>query len=162
MAGYRLATYEGKSGPRAGLIVGETMFDAAELTGESAYATVLGILGDWPRASELLRGAAGAPAKAKGWPLSETHLRAPLLWPGAIYCAGANYRDHAAEMARRMNRPPEADPKASGAKPWHFLKSPRSIADPGATIAALDYCKNLDWEIELAAVIGRIATKVSV
>jgi 2-keto-4-pentenoate hydratase/2-oxohepta-3-ene-1,7-dioic acid hydratase in catechol pathway len=92
-----------------------------------------------------------------GWPLADTHLRAPLLWPSAIYCAGANYRDHAAEMAERLGRPKDPDPKASGGQPWHFLKAPRSIADPGASIEATGYSKKLDWEVELAAVIGRPA-----
>lgn len=161
MAGYRLATYQSASGPRAGLIVGETIFDAAELTKQPRYASVLGILEDSTKAADALAKAANH-ANAKGWPLAQTHLRAPVLWPQAIYCAGANYRDHAAEMAKRMNIAVNPYPKASGGRPWHFLKTPRSIADPGATIAATQYSKKLDWEVELAAVIGRQAKNVRV
>ena len=160
MGGHRLASYESANGPRAGLIAGDTMFDAAELTGKPAYATMLGILQDWPRASDALTSTAAARGKTKGWPLAQLHLRAPVLWPGAIYCAGANYRDHAAEMAKRMNRPLDPDPKVSGGRPWHFLKPGRCLADPGATVAATHYCGKLDWEVELAAVIGRPAKNV--
>ena len=49
-AGYKLATYKSAEGPRAGLIVGEDVFDVAKVTGKPAYATVLGILADWKAA----------------------------------------------------------------------------------------------------------------
>jgi 2-keto-4-pentenoate hydratase/2-oxohepta-3-ene-1,7-dioic acid hydratase in catechol pathway len=150
-------------GPRAGIVVDESVFDAAELTGQASYASVLGILEDWHRASETLRKALEKrPPEAKTLPLVQTRLRAPVLWPSAIYCAGANYSDHAAEMAKRANRPPEPDPKSLGLKPWHFIKASRALADPGATVTASHYTQKLDWEVELAAVIGKPAKNVSV
>jgi 2-keto-4-pentenoate hydratase/2-oxohepta-3-ene-1,7-dioic acid hydratase in catechol pathway len=161
MAGYRLANYQGTNGPRAGIIIGHSIFDAAALLGNASYATMLGILEDWPRANDVIQTTMRA-GVSEGWPLADTHLRAPLLRPGAIYCAGANYRDHAAEMAKRLGRPQDPDPKASGGQPWHFLKASRSVADPGASIAATGYSKKLDWEVELAAVIGRPAKNVPV
>ena len=42
--GYKLVTYDAGKGPRAGVIVGENLIDAAEGTGNAAYATTLGIL----------------------------------------------------------------------------------------------------------------------
>jgi 2-keto-4-pentenoate hydratase/2-oxohepta-3-ene-1,7-dioic acid hydratase in catechol pathway len=160
MTGYKLATYQSENGPRAGIIVGDSVFDAAELTGQTGYTTLLRILEEWPHARELLQ--AAARNVGAGWKIEETQFRAPLLWPGSIYCAGANYRDHAAEMAKRMNRPPDADPKTSGGRPWHFLKTPRSVTGHGEVVAATHYCKNLDWEVELAAVIGQEAKNVAV
>jgi 2-keto-4-pentenoate hydratase/2-oxohepta-3-ene-1,7-dioic acid hydratase in catechol pathway len=163
MAGYKLATYQSMQGPRAGIVVDETVFDAAELSGQASYVTVLGILEDWQRANEALQAAlAKRRADAKAMPLVQTRLRAPVLWPSAIYCAGANYSDHAAEMAKRANRPEEPNPKTLGLKPWHFIKASRSLADPGATVAATRYTQKLDWEVELAAVIGKTAKNVSV
>ncbi len=50
MAGYKLATYQTKDGPRAGLVVDDKVVDAAKATGKPAYATVLGILNDWKSA----------------------------------------------------------------------------------------------------------------
>jgi len=160
MAGYELATYESENGPRAGIIVGESVFDAAELTGQPTYTSVLRILEDWARANDILAGA--AKKTGAGWKLKETHLRAPVLWPPAIYCAGANYRDHAAEMAKKLNRPQDPDPKLNGGRPWHFIKTSRSVTDPGATVTATHYCKNLDWEIELTAVIGKPGKNIRV
>ena len=163
MAGYKLATYQTSDGPRAGLVIDDKVFDAAKLTGKAAYATVLGIINDWATAKGALKAAAAKAAngKVKGQPLAKTKLRAPLLWPYTIYCAGANYADHAAEMARRMNRPLEPDPHIQGLKAWHFIKAAKSVADPGATVKISGVSDRVDWEVELAAVIGRPARNVS-
>jgi len=85
----------------------------------------------------------------------ELKLLAPLRFPSAIYCAGANYGDHAAEMAAKEGNPPPPDPHALGHKAWHFLKAAGAITDPGATVKISNYAKNMDWEIEMAAVIGK-------
>jgi 2-keto-4-pentenoate hydratase/2-oxohepta-3-ene-1,7-dioic acid hydratase in catechol pathway len=159
--GYRLATYAADNAdtPRAGLVIGEEIFDAAALTGHAGDATVLGILEDWAAAQERLARAAAAPGK--GRPLADARLLAPIRWPSAIYCAGANYADHAAEMARAQNRPPPPDPHTLGLKPWHFIKAGRStLAAPGETVAITGLSQTMDWEIELAAVIGRPAKNV--
>ncbi len=161
-AGYRLATYRTSEGPRAGIIVGEEVFDAAKLTGKPAYATVAGMLADWKAADGALKKAAAGAAKsrAKRQPLAKTKFLAPLPHPPTIFCAGANYADHAAAMARKQGMPEPADPHEQGLKPWHFIKAARTLADPGATVKATHYAKELDWEIELAAVIGRPAKDV--
>jgi 2-keto-4-pentenoate hydratase/2-oxohepta-3-ene-1,7-dioic acid hydratase in catechol pathway len=161
-AGYRLVTYRSGDGPRAGLVIGDDVFDAAKLTGKPGYASVLGILEDWKAAEGVLRKAAAAAGRSrvKRQPLKRTRLLAPVRFPSAIYCAGANYSDHAAEMAAREGRPPPPDPHTLGLKAWHFLKSPRAITDPGAPVKISDYAKQMDWEVELAAVIGRAAKNV--
>ena len=160
MAGYKLVTYAGAEGPRAGVVIGEQVFDAAKLTGRAADATVLGIMADWPAANARL-GKAAAASPGAGQPLASTKLLAPILWPSAIYCAGANYADHAAEMARASGRTPEPDPHTLGLKPWHFLKAGRStLAAADDTVRITGLSKTMDWEIELAAVIGRAAKNV--
>src|SRR5262249_32274411 len=160
--GYKLATYKSADGPRAGLVIDDKVFDAAKLTGKPAYATVLGIIEDWRSAHGVLKKAAAGAGKsrAKGLPLARIQLLAPLRWPPTIYCAGATYADHAAEMARRMNRPLEPDPHTQGLKAWHFIKAARSIADPSATVKISDVSNQVDWEVELGAVIGRTAKNV--
>jgi 2-keto-4-pentenoate hydratase/2-oxohepta-3-ene-1,7-dioic acid hydratase in catechol pathway len=163
-AGYKLATYRSAGGPRAGLVVGDQVLDAAKLTGKAAYASVIGILDDWKSAAGTLKSAAARAAKGetrvKGIPLRRAKLLAPVLWPSAIFCAGANYADHAAEMNKANNRPPEPDPHTLGLQSWHFIKASRSLSDPGATVKISDYSKRMDWEVELAAVIGRKAKNV--
>jgi 2-keto-4-pentenoate hydratase/2-oxohepta-3-ene-1,7-dioic acid hydratase in catechol pathway len=169
-AGYKLATYQAGGDARAGLVVGDHVFDVAALTGKDDYASVLGILGDWRSAEAALRKAAAAVgnnsakggAKARGktrrksHPLAKIKLLAPVRFPSAIYCAGSNYADHAAEMAAREGRPAPPDPHTLGLKAWHFLKASRALADPGARVKISGYSEQMDWEIELAAVIGRI------
>jgi 2-keto-4-pentenoate hydratase/2-oxohepta-3-ene-1,7-dioic acid hydratase in catechol pathway len=158
MAGYKLATYQSADGPRAGLVIDDKVFDAAKLTGKAAYATVLGILNDWGKAQGALKAAAAKTGKNK--PIARAKLLAPVLWPSAIYCAGANYQDHANEMAARDNKPPPPDPHTLGLESWHFLKASRSIAHPGQTVTISTYSKKMDWEVELAAVIGKPAKNV--
>ncbi len=162
MLGFKLATYQSPDGPRAGLVIDDAIFDAAKLTGKPAYATVLSILQDWRTAQGVLKkSAAGAgKSRVKGQPLKRSKLLAPVRWPSAIYCAGANYADHAAEMARKMNRPLEPDPHTQGLKAWHFIKASRSLADPGASVKISGVSNEVDWEVELAAVIGRAARNV--
>jgi 2-keto-4-pentenoate hydratase/2-oxohepta-3-ene-1,7-dioic acid hydratase in catechol pathway len=162
MPGYKLATYQTPDGPRAGLVIEDKVFDAAKLTGKAAYSSVLAILADWRAAQGALKKAAAAAGKSrvKALPLSRAKLLAPVRWPSAIYCAGANYADHAAEMARRMNRPMEPDPHTQGLKAWHFMKAPRALADPGATVKISGVSDRVDWEVELAAVIGKPAKNV--
>ena len=159
MAGYKLATYQSADGPRSGLVVDDKVYDAAKLTKKPAYATVLGIMEDWRAAQPVLKAAAGKVAKAQ--PVARAKLLAPVLWPSAIYCAGANYADHAAEMNARHGKPPDPDPHTLGLESWHFIKASRAIANPGQTIKVSHYSKQMDWEIELAAVIGRTAKDVS-
>ena len=160
-AGYKLATYQTKDGPRAGLIVDDKVVDAAKATGKPAYATVLGILNDWKSAQGALKAAAAKAAKSKAsLPLGKVKLLAPVLYPSAIYCAGANYQDHANEMAAKDNRPPPPDPHTLGLESWHFIKASRSISNPGATVKISEYSKKMDWEVELAAVIGKAAKNV--
>jgi 2-keto-4-pentenoate hydratase/2-oxohepta-3-ene-1,7-dioic acid hydratase in catechol pathway len=167
-AGYKLATYRTSEGPRAGIVVGDDLFDAAKLTGKAAYATVAGILADWKTAEGALKKAAVGVAKspnksrAKRVPLAKAKLLAPVPHPPTIFCAGANYADHAAAMARKSGQPEPGDPHELGLKPWHFIKAARTLADPGATVKATHYANQLDWEIELAAVIGRPAKDVPI
>jgi 2-keto-4-pentenoate hydratase/2-oxohepta-3-ene-1,7-dioic acid hydratase in catechol pathway len=174
-AGYKLATYQAGSDARAGLIVGDQVFDAAALTGKPAYASVLGILADWKNAESALRKAAASAAakpgktrsktrgksRSKSRPVAKTKLLAPVRFPSAIYCAGSNYSDHAAEMAARDNRPPPPDPHTLGLKAWHFIKAARALADPGTRVKISGYSEQMDWEVELAAVIGRTAKEVT-
>ena len=157
---YSLVTYVAGDRARAGLIVNERLIDAEGASGNAKWATVLGILEDWPEADERFTVIAAKGASA-GEPLDWSLLRAPIELPPAIYCAGANYADHVAEMFAKSNLPPEPDPHELGLKAWHFIKSSHAVAGPGTAIAVPPTSKKLDWEIELAAVIGKTATDVS-
>ena len=146
-AGYRLLTYRSERGERAGALIGDNVIDVADATGRPGDATVLGLLADWIAAHARLKEVLKA---GGGRPLAETHMCAPLPAPGAIYCAGANYSDHAAEMAARSGSPPTKTERS-----WHFVKSTRAVVGSGAIVALPEASHKVDWEIELAAVIGR-------
>ena len=80
-----------------------------------------------------------------------------------IYAAGANYRDHVEAMGRAFNMKLVLDPKAEGVDPWHFIKAGRgTLSGHRDRIAFPGHTKKLDWEAELAVVIGLRASGVSV
>jgi 2-keto-4-pentenoate hydratase/2-oxohepta-3-ene-1,7-dioic acid hydratase in catechol pathway len=164
---YKLLSFQTGEGPRAGLLVGETVYDAAKVTKVAAHASVLGILEDWTRARRLLDQASkrlgSGKARGQGVPLARARLLAPVLYPGTIYCAGANYTDHMAEMVRAQGQTPGPTMKELGEKPWHFVKTSKSsVVGPGARVKLPVYSQMVDWEVELAAVIGKVARDVSV
>jgi len=164
---YKLLSVRSGQGARAGVLIGDTVYDAARITGVAAHSSVLGMLEDWSRARRLLARASkrieSGQARVKGAPLKGARLLAPVLYPGAIYCAGANYTDHMAEMARAQGQTPGPTMKELGEKPWHFVKTSRSsVVGPGAKVKLPVYSQMVDWEVELAAVIGRVARDVPV
>ena len=79
----------------------------------------------------------------------ERLLLAPCV-PSKIVCVGRNYREHAAELGNDV--PTE---------PLIFLKPPSSLLAPGATVQMPAASKRIDFEGELALVIGRRATKLA-
>ena len=162
MTSYRLLSYSSSKGPRAGLAIDDQIFDVAALTGAARYATVLEILDDWRAAQKTLRAAAVKvrAKKTKVRPLAKPKLLAPVLYPSALYCAGANYSDHMQEMAAVQGIAPEPDPHSLGLNPWHFIKASRSVVPSGVKVKMPAYSQMLDWEAELTAVIGRPAKDV--
>jgi 2-keto-4-pentenoate hydratase/2-oxohepta-3-ene-1,7-dioic acid hydratase in catechol pathway len=69
--------------------------------------------------------------------------------PTKFVCVGLNYRDHAAEMKKAL--PPE---------PMIFFKPATAVLDPGAPILLPRGVGRVDYEAELAVVIGRHAHRV--
>ncbi len=82
-------------------------------------------------------------------PLPHAQLLAPTV-PTKIVCAGLNYRGHAQEMG--LDIP---------AEPVIFLKPPTSIIGHGAEIRVPDGLDTVDYEAELALVIGRRAHNIT-
>ncbi len=165
---YKLLTYRvSAKEARSGMLVDDTVYDVARVTGVAGTDTVMGVLENWRTTERALRDSAdriaSGKSRAKGVALAKTRLLAPIPRPGNVFCAGANYSDHVAEMDRAANNPPTPNPKTQGLKPWHFIKTGRSsIVGPGADVRLPAYSKMVDWEIELTAVIGRPAKNVSI
>ena len=153
-------TYSANGKPaRSGLLLDGRVHDVVALTNDPGLATTRGILERWDEVSSQLFEAA-AETKQAGIALEDCTLLAPVTNPGAVYCAGANYRDHVVNMARKLNIEPEPDPHEAGLSPWHFIKSSWCVVGPDAKVE-LD-AQFLDWEAELAVVIGRKARHVPV
>ncbi|MBL8664583.1 MAG: fumarylacetoacetate hydrolase family protein [Candidatus Odyssella sp.] len=162
MTEYRLLTYRAAKGkPAAGVLIGDRVYPAADLAGAGVDASsVLGLLQSWDKVHPRLKKAAAKAGPRRGIPLAKAELLAPLLYPTALFCAGANYWDHLEEMARAG----AAGPKLEGpyvrpprpAEPWFFVKtSAHSVIGPGAPIRLPKFSKMVDWEVEIGVVIGR-------
>jgi 2-keto-4-pentenoate hydratase/2-oxohepta-3-ene-1,7-dioic acid hydratase in catechol pathway len=170
---YRLATYAGPDGvARAGIVVDHEIVDVGQglaTVGQDhagVLRSVMSILEDWeqlgPKLRLLARDIRAGAVSARS-PLSSVKLLPPVMYPGTIFCAGANYKDHVAEMSRALNLPEEPDPHELGLKPWHFIKpSAPCVRATGARIALPRYSRRVDWEAEIALVIGRHCRDVSV
>ena len=121
-------------------------------------ATALDMFGDWSRSAiDLQRQAVTITAGKGPAPLdaSTAKLLAPLLYPGKVLCAGANYYDHMAEMGF-------PGVKKETQRLFFFMKPPRNaVVGPGPTVVMPRGTQKYDWEIELAAVIGKTARYVT-
>ncbi|MEN9709385.1 MAG: hypothetical protein RIQ68_1793, partial [Pseudomonadota bacterium] len=156
---FSIASMETKTGPRAVLVIGDQVVDVAKATGHEADASVLALLADFD--ANLARLDKLVASKPAGVPLASVKLLSPIPLPPVLYCAGSNYADHAAEMAKAAGREPPKDPHELGQRSWHFLKSSRSAIGPYADIPFPEHVKKLDWEAELGVVIGRPCRNVS-
>lgn len=91
-------------------------------------------------------------------PLTGVILLAPIPQPSKnVFGIGLNYIDHVAESAEALDTSPDL-PK----QPVIFSKPPTSVIAPGEPIVhRADITQQLDWEIELGAIIGTKARRVS-
>jgi 2,4-diketo-3-deoxy-L-fuconate hydrolase len=96
-------------------------------------------LAEWLR--EHTGGAPRVPPSAR--------LGPPVRRPSKIVCIGLNYRDHAAESGMDLPR-----------EPVIFLKSTTALAGPDDPVVIPKGASKLDWEVELAVVIGKRAAYV--
>jgi 2-keto-4-pentenoate hydratase/2-oxohepta-3-ene-1,7-dioic acid hydratase in catechol pathway len=143
----RLVTYDDGSGPRAGVLLGASI---APLDGLDAPAsTVRGLLETLEEAG-LIELGERATAKGELIPLVGLRLLAPVPDPQKIICLGLNYRDHAAEAGQEI-------PSA----PMWFAKFANSLCGSGeAIVLPAAHAEHVDYEAELAVVIGRSAHRI--
>jgi acylpyruvate hydrolase len=123
----RLVSVRTDAGPRAALLRDERVF---EIEGEER--AIDDLLGD------------GLPGElAASAPIEHPTLLPPLARPGKIVCIGLNYRSHAEEQGAE---PPET--------PTFFAKFANALAPPGATVTLPPWSEKVDYEAEVAFVIG--------
>lgn len=164
MTPYRLVTFTADGTDRPGLLVEDRVLDLVVATsqghGGTAHDTPMDlrrVVEGWsPRVASRLQ--AMADAGLGDGPgthaLAEVVLRSPLRNASNLLCIAANYRAHADEMGRESAVDPDNE------EPVFFAKSPRNcIADPG-TPFVMPAGRDIDWEGELALVIGTTAKNV--
>ncbi len=110
------------------------------LVGGDAPATLRELIAGGPRWLDAI-----GDALTRSAPALNGVTRAPPLIPRKLICIGANYNAHNAEMLGMLQQP----------FPYSFLKPPSTtvVAD-GATVQFPGYAEKLDYEAELAVVIG--------
>ncbi|AKC80637.1 2-keto-4-pentenoate hydratase [Xanthomonas arboricola] len=171
---FQLFSYAHGSAPMAGIVVDDHWLDLGELAALSGEADLAGcsidtLVEEWdavfPRLHALATRVEALLAGCNLTELAPTSLSllAPLTRPGAIYGAGANYRDHVEAMSRAFNMKLVLDPKSEGVPPWHFLKAGKAnVIGHAQDVPYPAGTQKLDWEAELAVVIGRYCRAVSV
>ena len=131
----RLVTFDDGRGPRAGVLRGERLVD----------------LGG-PGVRELLEAdRVGEAANAAGeeLPLDAVRLLPPVPDPQKIVCIGLNYRAHAEEAGQE-----------APAAPTFFGKYANALAAPGEQVTLPASSRKVDFEAEVAFVVGRRAAGV--
>jgi len=140
----RLVSYDVGGGPRAGQLIDDKIFDlwghGEPIREEDRTLSALlraGLLNDLE------------PAPGDGLPVESVALLPPVGDPGKIVCIGLNYRTHAAEAGID---PPE--------RPTFFAKFANALAAPGATVRLPEGTEKVDYEAEIAVVIGARCSRV--
>jgi 2,4-diketo-3-deoxy-L-fuconate hydrolase len=160
MGSFRLLNYAGDQGDiRPGILVGgDTVVDLPQaLPGVPWAASTLSVLGAWDEALPVLHTLADKSHRGTR-ALADVRLLAPLLYPPAIYCTGANYMEHAQEMSAEKHGVDKAT-----TQPYLFLKSgPHCVIGPHDAIKLPNVSDKVDWEGEFAVVIGKRARNIKV
>lgn len=147
----RLLTHLVDDGERLAVAVDDRVaIDVADLLGDGPW-TMVRLLSDPSGTLEALRRALERDPGSAAQPIASLRLLAPLR-PAKIIAVGRNYREHAAEESAAL-------PLA----PLLFAKFPSSLVGDGATITwSSTLTAEVDYEAELAVVIGRRARNVAV
>jgi 2-keto-4-pentenoate hydratase/2-oxohepta-3-ene-1,7-dioic acid hydratase in catechol pathway len=130
---------------------------APELFRAAPARGLMNLFDDWEQAEQKLTALA---AQLAGSSEALVHPRAedfmtPLQYPHKLLLSGANYYEH---MARDANKP---DFSKSASTPVFFMKPPTTSLVGHGTVRYPVQSRALDWEIELAVVIGKRLRRVS-
>jgi 2-keto-4-pentenoate hydratase/2-oxohepta-3-ene-1,7-dioic acid hydratase in catechol pathway len=161
----RLVTYTSGSGAaRLGVLVNGLILDVERLGASRDLAWPSDMLTFIDNSVTLLPALNGCIDSTKGClpvgsavPVEDVKLQAPIPRPRKnIFGIGLNYRAHVTESAKSLDTDKDL-PK----QPVVFSKPPTSVIGPGAAIQHnAKMTQQLDWEVELAVIIGKTATRI--
>lgn len=151
----RLLTFVSDDGPRAGTFASDGTVMAIRDLVPDAPMDMLGVIARFDGIREPLRAAAGRarggldPATAK--------LLAPIPLPRRnVFCVGWNYSEHFQEGANLRAAQGAPGQQEIPKYPALFSKNPATVTGPDAAVLfPAPHSEQLDWEVELAVVIGR-------
>jgi len=157
----RLVTFRrGRGEPKPGAVWNESVLDLSGLAKELAVqrGTVRRGRGGFPKSLlELIQGGPSSLAieelakRKVAYPLKRVRLLAPIPHPARnVFCLGRNYADHAAERGAAV---PE--------HPVYFTKPGTAVIGPGDDVVHHAVTSELDYEVELTAVIGTAGRDIS-
>lgn len=156
----KLVSYDSESGARAGVLVHGAVFDLERLLASWSGAVLgtpdsvrgfLDLYGDrLAEFSAVVEELAASDDAPRVGSLPSVRLVAPVPDPGKVLCVGLNYRDHVAETGRALPKYPDV-----------FAKFASTMIGPEDKIAGADVSDNLDFEGEVAVVIGRPTSGVN-
>ena len=159
-----------------GLVLGARVADLTAHLGPEV--TVRGLVDDWDSALPALQGLADrlGPDDAPH-ALNDLRPLPPLDRWGNVFCAGANFRQHVLDLmagaerrgdstdgltsADRDRARAELDERARTGRPFVFMGSANAIVGARDDVVLPYDSEQHDWELELGAVIGRHARRVS-
>jgi 2-keto-4-pentenoate hydratase/2-oxohepta-3-ene-1,7-dioic acid hydratase in catechol pathway len=138
----KLAQFTWKGSAHVGIVEGDTVHDSGEASVDQILTDgKLGVLRE--RWQEIVKG-------TEGIPLVSVRLHSPVRSPQKIFCMAENYRAHAAEAKGTVAK-----------KPYLFTKFANTIVGPNDPIVIPRISQKVDWEAELAAVIGKEGKRIA-
>jgi fumarylacetoacetate (FAA) hydrolase len=150
----KLVCYDSGTGPRAGVVVDDHVLDAATLLGEQSLRDVRALL-ELPGEPLLqLESALASARAAQGAALSTARLRAPILQPPTVRDFMV-YEGHASAGGTRQL------PDAWYRLPIFYFSNPLCIFGPEDAVPYPSASQQLDYELELAAVVGREGSNIA-
>lgn len=149
----------------AGAVVGEKVFPIGEALVEAGHLrrgyTMLEVIELLANQSTAMQCAQDRTRSGSSVPLRSVKLLAPILNPPSIWAAAANYKDHQAEMRAMSGSYDRSELSKDDLMAEFFLKPVTSIVGPGGPVILPRISKDVDFECELCAVIGKTARHVT-
>lgn len=174
--GFAIGTFAAGGDPFPGLILGDTVYDTRAVI--PAVQSTAGLLADWNANLDRLQVAVGdaqALSILPHWPLEQLQVLPPVDPVGTIFAAGVNYREHIVQMsvAHKLGRPgatddelraeaaAENDERSRRGDPYIWTGIPSAVCGAYDDLLLPDVGEQIDWELELAVVIGARAHRVA-
>ena len=150
---------------QAGVVVGDKVYPIGEALVKAGHVRsgytmleVIDVLANKPAAMQCARDTSQGGSSVR---LSSVKLLAPILNPPSLWAAAANYRAHQEEMRGKMGSSDRSQLGKDDLMAEFFLKPTSSIIGPGDTVVIPKISKDVDFECELCAVIGKRARRVT-